>query len=189
MRTARLMTAAIATATLGVLVTTGAAQAQPSGGPGATASYQGKAIDLSEGWQGAQTCAVFAQDDIRCYSTAAAGEKASGYQRATDTVALDAADVGAAAVPACARGWLCLYQFEDGEGRRLIFQDEEWQNLEDYGFDNRTSSWRNNQGDSDTGRLAQYEDGSYSGWNIKLDAKGYASQLGDRDNKASSVRG
>ncbi|NUP20088.1 MAG: peptidase inhibitor family I36 protein [Streptomyces sp.] len=183
------MTAAIATATLGVLVSTGAAQAQPSAGHGTLAYYQGKTIDLSKGWQGAHTCAVFTADDIRCYSTAAAGEKATGYKRATDTVALNAAEVGAAAVPACARGWLCLYQFKDGEGKRLIFQDEEWNNLDDYGFDNRTSSWRNNQGSSDSGRLAQYKDGSNSGWNIKLDAKGYVSDLGSKDNKASSVHG
>jgi hypothetical protein len=188
MHTARWRTAAIATAALGVLVTTGAAQAQPSSGHGALASYQGKTIDLSEGWQGAHTCAVFTQDDIRCYSTATAGEKASGYQRATDTMALDA-EVGAAAVPACARDWLCLYQYKNGEGKRLIFQDEEWQNLDDYGFDNKPSSWRNNQGDTDKGGLARYADGSTSGWNIKLDANGYVGDLGTKDNQASSVHG
>lgn len=189
MRTARLMTTAIATATLGVLVSTGTAQAQPSAGQGVLASYQGKTIDLSKGWQGAHTCAVFTQDDIRCYSSAAAGERASGYNRAADTVALDAAEAGAAAVPACARDWLCLYQYKKGEGKRLIFKDEHWQNLDDYGFDNKTSSWRNRQGDGDTGRLAQHENGSTSGWNIKLSAKGYVSDLGSKDNQASSVHG
>jgi hypothetical protein len=183
------MTAAIATATLGVLVTTGAAQAQPSGGHGALASFQGKTIDLSEGWQGAHTCAVFTADDIRCYSTAAAGEKATGYKRATDTVKLKAAEVGAAAVPACARDWLCLYEKKGGEGRRLIFKNERWQNLDDYGFDNKTSSWRNRQGVVDWGRLAKNKNGDTSGWNIKLSANGYASQLGSKDNQASSVKG
>ncbi|WP_128092337.1 peptidase inhibitor family I36 protein [Streptomyces resistomycificus] len=161
MRSARLMTAAIATATLGVLVSTGAAQAQPSAGHGLLASYQGKTIDLSKDWQGAHTCAVFTQDDIRCYSSAAAGEN----------------------------DWLCLYQYKKGEGKRLIFKDEHWQNLDDYGFDNKTSSWRNRQGSGDTGKLAQYENGSSSGWNIKLSAKGYVSDMGSKDNQASSVHG
>ncbi|MER5212300.1 peptidase inhibitor family I36 protein [Streptomyces sp. NPDC002838] len=187
MRTARWMTTAIATATLGLVVTTGAAQAQPSGGHGALASYQGKTIDLSKGWQGAHTCAVFAQDDIRCYSTAAAGEKASGYKRATDTVALNTAEVGAAAVPACARGWVCLYEHNDGGGKRLIFQDGDWQNLDDYSFDNKTSSWRNNQYAADDGDLAEDEDGG--GWTLELDVRGYASSMGGKNDEASSVRG
>lgn len=187
MRTARWMTAAVATATMGVLVTAGIAQAEPSGSHGALASYGGKTIDLSKGWQGAHTCAVFSADDVRCYSTAAAGEKAVGYKRATDTVALNAAEAGIAAVPACASGWLCLYADNSGGGKRLIFQDGSWQDLGDYSFNDRTSSWRNNQYAADDGDLA--EDNGGGGWTLELDVKGYASSMGSKNDEASSVRG
>jgi hypothetical protein len=181
------MTTAIATATLGVLVSTGTAQAQPSGAHGALASYQGKTIDLSKDWQGAHTCAVFTQDDIRCYSTAAAAEKATGYKRSADTVALEAAEAGIAAVPSCARGWVCLYEDSKGGGDRLIFQDGGWQNLGDYGFNDKTSSWRNNQYSFDDGDLAEHNGGR--GWNLQLDVGGYASSMGSKNDEASSVRG
>lgn len=187
MRTARWMTAAMATATLGILVTTGTAQAQPSAGHGALAYYQGKTIDLSKDWQGAHTCAVFTQDDIRCYSTSAAADRATGYKRATDTLALKASEVGAAATPSCARGWVCLYEDSNGGGDRLIFQDGGWQDLDDYGFNDKTSSWRNNQYSFDDGDLAEHDDGR--GWNVHLDVGAYASSMGTKNDEASSVRG
>ncbi|MGI5347852.1 peptidase inhibitor family I36 protein [Streptomyces sp. CA-250714] len=167
------------------------AQAASADSHGALASYKGKKIDLSEGWQGAQACAVFSPDDIRCYSTHEAAEKATGYNRATDPLARKAAngsDVNVTASLPCANDWLCLYQFEDGEGRRLLFSDNYWMNLDQYDFDNRTSSWRNNQGDHDWAYLARYKDGG--GWNLTLHPESQSSAMGnDYDNKASSVQG
>lgn len=182
-RTATVLAASVVL--LGVWVTPGIAGVEPQVEQGALASFEGGTIDMSEGWQGAQTCAVFATDDVRCYGSAEAADRATGYDRATDPLAAKATARELAALPACADDWLCLYQYKDGDGRRLIFQDEKWQNLEEYGFNNMTSSWRNNQ--DDAGYLAGGTWGA--GWVLVRDGKSYASEMGSYDNDATSVRG
>ncbi|GAA3165744.1 MULTISPECIES: peptidase inhibitor family I36 protein [Streptomyces] len=162
------------------------AQAESGSAHGALAAYQGRTIDLAKGWQGAEACAVFAADDIRCYATTAAADKATGYRASTDPLRQNAR-AGAASIPACANGWVCLYQYSHGGGRRMIFNDDYWDDLDNYGFDNRTSSWRNNQKKGDRAWLAQYRGGK--GTQINLSAPGYAATLGSFDNKASSVQG
>lgn len=157
----------------------GTAQADPTADRGTRATFDGRGIDLSGGWQGARACAVFAADDVRCYDTTEAADRASGYDRAADPLA--------ARAPACASGWVCLYQYENGGGRRLIFNDEYWDNLGNYGFDNKTSSWRNNQSRGDNASLARNANGS--GTRVTLSAPGYASSLGAFDNRASAVHG
>lgn len=129
---------------------------------------------------------MFAADDVRCYDTTEAADRATGYNRATDPLAARADERGARALPACANDWVCLYQFTEGGGKRLIFSDEYWHNLDNYGFDNRTSSWRNNQS-RDSASLARYTDGT--GTQVSLSGKSYASSLGTFDNKASAVHG
>ncbi|AQU66913.1 peptidase inhibitor family I36 protein [Streptomyces niveus] len=165
----------------------GTAQAGPAADQGVRATFDGRGINLADGWQGARACAVFAEDDVRCYDTTEAADRASGYDRATDPLAARAEERGARAIPACANGWVCLYQYTDGGGRRLIFSDEYWDNLGNYGFDNKTSSWRNNQNRGDSASLAQFNDGG--GTRVSLTAPAYASSLGAFDNKASSVHG
>lgn len=104
--------------------------------PGVTATYHDRSINLRNGWSTARSCVVTAAA-TRCYASNAEADAAIG------------ATIGAtapqqrAAVPACASGWLCLYEHNDGGGRRLIFQSEGWQSLVPYGFDRQTSSWRN----------------------------------------------
>lgn len=177
------VTIGAALAFVGLTGTAGTAQAGPTAdqgqGQGVRATFEGRSIDLSGGWQGARACAVFTADDVRCYDTTEAADRASGYQRAADPLA--------ARAPACANGWVCLYQYANGEGRRLIFSDEYWDNLGNYGFDNKTSSWRNNQNSGDNASLAQNGDGS--GTRVTLSAPGYASSLGSFDNRASAVHG
>ncbi|HEU0088878.1 MAG TPA: peptidase inhibitor family I36 protein [Pseudonocardiaceae bacterium] len=47
----------------------------------------------------------------------------------------------------CPDGWLCLYEHpqfnRDADGRMLKFQDDYWQRLREWGFDEQTSSARN----------------------------------------------
>jgi len=151
------------------------------------ASYRDSTIDLASGWQGAQTCAVFSRTDVRCYATSGEADAALGYSRATDPLVTTgtAAAVAPSAVPACASGWLCLYADTNGGGRRLIFHDEYWQYLSNYGFDRQTSSWRNNQGSSDTGALSLYNRTTV----YTCGANTYASQMGSYDNQAYAVWG
>lgn len=173
------VTIGAALAFVGVAGTAGTAQAGSTADEGVRATFEGRSIDLPGGWQGAQACAVFAANDVRCYDTTDAADRASGYNRAVDPLA--------ARAPACASGWVCLYQYANGEGRRLIFSDEYWDNLGNYGFDNKTSSWRNNQNSGDNASLARNADGS--GTRVTLSAPGYASSLGSFDNRASAVHG
>ncbi|WP_405795529.1 peptidase inhibitor family I36 protein [Streptomyces sp. NBC_01506] len=165
----------------------GTAQAGPTADQGVRATFENRSIDLAGGWQGAEACAVFAQDDIRCYGTTEAADRASGYDRAADPLAARADERGARAIPACANGWVCLYEHTNGGGRRLIFNDEYWHNLDNHGFNDQTSSWRNNQSGGDSASLAQHTDAS--GTRVTLSANSYASSLGSFDNKASAVHG
>jgi hypothetical protein len=156
-----------------------AGAADRSGSSPVRASYRGSMIDLSAGWRGAQTCAVFSRVDVRCFATNGEADAVLGYSRASDPLA------AAAAVPACASGWLCLYAEANGGGRRLIFHDEYWQYLSDYGFDAQTSSWRNNQGSSDAGALSMYNRSTV----YTCGANAYTPLLGVYDNQAYAVWG
>ncbi|MFG3496729.1 peptidase inhibitor family I36 protein [Streptomyces sp. NPDC047886] len=156
-----------------------------AGRPGAIASFEGRSIDLAlDGWQGAQTCVVDAPERIRCYGEAAEADAALGYTRTADPLVRRAA-FSAAAVPACASGWLCLYEHTNGGGRRLIFNDEYWHNLYDYGFQNQTSSWRNTQSSGDSGGL-RMSDNQAQLW---IGAPGYVSNIGIYNDRAYMVHG
>ncbi|MEV4283857.1 peptidase inhibitor family I36 protein, partial [Actinoplanes xinjiangensis] len=88
--------------------------------------------------------------------------------------------VKAAAVPACASGWLCIFEHINGGGKRLIFKDEYEQELSTYGFDYKLSSWRNNQGSSDSGAMYKWATNSFTTKvNGSLSPGGYASNVGD----------
>ncbi|MFG2226842.1 peptidase inhibitor family I36 protein [Streptomyces sp. NPDC048644] len=185
----KILTAVAGAALAGGIAVTGiaqTAQATPAASHGVLASYQGRTIDLSKGWQGAKACAVFAADDVRCYPTAAAADKASGYKVSTDALRRGA-KADTTAIPACANGWVCLFKNKNGGGRRLIFNEGHWDNLDNYGFDNATSSWRNNQKKGDLAGLSQFAGGK--GKVIHLSAPGYAAGLGSFDNRASAVAG
>src|SRR6266540_4029584 len=126
------------TAVGALAVITGNAQAKPPAEPsgGRAASFHGGSIDLTNGWGEAQSCVVFGPSDTRCYATHAEADTVLGYSRATDPLANDAARQGLdpAAIPACASGWLCLFEHTNGGGRRLIFNDEYFHWLDDWGF-------------------------------------------------------
>jgi|GEM_PF-2489100 len=49
-----------------------------------------------------------------------------------------------AAYSDCPNGWVCIWEHAYYEGQMLQFQDRGyWQNLSAYGFNDKTSSWRN----------------------------------------------
>lgn len=186
MRTRKALLAILTAATIGAAL--GLAPAAQAADPIGTASFQGRKIDLADGWQGAQTCAVHSKTETVCYATHAEADEATGYRRATDAeyqkqARTAGADAAILAVPACASGWLCLYEHINGGGRRLIFSDEYWMYLDEYGFDRQTSSWRNNQGSGDQGHLSLY---NYSGV-FNLSANAYVSQMGSYNDQAYAV--
>ncbi|KAF4410126.1 peptidase inhibitor family I36 protein [Streptomyces lycii] len=181
--------AAVTLLTTGSAVSTAHA-AEPAAGTaaaGAVATYHGERIDLARGWGGAHTCAVFSRSDIRCYDTAAAADRATGYERRSDPL-YRGGEHSAAALPACANGWVCLWEHTNGNGRRLIFNDDYWHDLNQFNFNDKTSSWRNNQSRSDAGHLARDEGGR--GGHITLSGGGsYSANLGAYNDWASSVAG
>ncbi|MEU4562023.1 peptidase inhibitor family I36 protein [Actinoplanes sp. NPDC023936] len=174
----------LATAAAGILMMpAGAALASPSAPPApaagagtALAEFQGRTIDLAKGWEGAKSCTVNGPADIECFATTAEADKKAGYNRKTDTLAVQAEAKGLAAaadLPSCAERYLCLYEHDKGGGRRLQFANEYWQNLDDYGFANTMSSWRNNSS-NDQGSV--FDNGGKGQLNIS--GKTYSSNIG-----------
>jgi hypothetical protein len=164
------------------------AAAQPADGSRAVpvrAVLGSRTFDMAKGWGSAQACVVLSRARVQCYSSRAEADAASGYAVAVDPAVVKAAEAGLAAVPSCPSGWLCLYQDVNGGGRRLQFRDEYWNYLSDYGFARQTSSWRNNQGSSDTGYLSLYNYGS----TYLLRANSYASSMGVYNDQAYAAWG
>lgn len=108
-----------------------------------TASFEGRHIDLSEDWEEAKACLVWRQGGVmECFRSVEAldalEDRLAGRREAL-----------APTVPStfAASAWSCssslrLYEHNWYDGRRLSFWDRGfWQNLGDYGFDNRTSSY------------------------------------------------
>jgi len=166
-----------------VLVVAGASAAEAAGakaGPG-RAAFGTVQLDLADGWGTARSCVVFSRTNVRCYPSNAAADAALGYKAAADPLVNGLV----AAAPSCASGWLCLYEYADGGGRRLQFRDEYWNYLSAYSFDRQTSSWRNNQGSSDAGYLSLYNRTT----TYPCGANSYALTMGTYDNQAYAVWG
>ncbi len=146
------------------------------------ALYNGQPLRLKDGWGKAQSCVVYSKDVVECFDS---------NEEADESIGADSDDKmnsSSSGCPDCASGWLCLYQFTNGGGRRLIFRDESWQSLAPYDFKNRTSSWHNNQGNSDKGGLRFYLGGGKNE-NLTLSPKSCSNSMGSYDNRADEVHG
>jgi hypothetical protein len=99
-------------------------------GNGIIATYKGKSIDLSQGWQGAQACAQFAIDDVRCYDTAAEANLATQPTGKMSTLGR----------PDCPSTWVCIWEHADFAGRRLQWSEPGAKKLANWNFENQTSS-------------------------------------------------
>lgn len=163
--------AALAVAlTVGLAATAGAEAGEPDV---ALAWYDGKTIDISDGFDGA--CAVHDHETVHCFDTV--GE----LERHISDDSADTLDVGTQS--ACS-DWLVLYSGTSFTGDAIAFSSSDtWFDLRDYGFDQRTSSLDNRS--SCYGVLNDTPWGSgNSRWH--LPETGY-STLGSWDNKARSV--
>ena len=171
------MVLSLVLATAAVLVNETSASAA---GP-VRASFGSATFDLSRGWGTATSCVVFSRTSVRCYATYGEADAALGYSAAADPLVSGAV----LAAPSCASGWLCLYEDINGGGRRLQFRDEYWNYLSDYAFAGEASSWRNNQGSSDTGYLSLYNLSSV----YLCAANSYALSMGVYNDQAYAVWG
>ncbi len=149
---------------------------------GAVAAYEGKTIRMTQDWSGAQTCVVHSRARVQCYATAEQADRALGYSRATDPLVQSTSTrslAAASAIPACANGWVCLWEHDQGGGRRLIFRDDIYQDLDTYNFADTVSSWRNNQTSSDWAFMKDDDPGGPDNeFPISLSGKSYSSNVG-----------
>ncbi len=107
-----------------------------------------------------------------------------------DTLAFDNGavllNVGPTALSDCPSNWVCLWQDSQYSGRMLQFQQCcQWQNLADYGFANKMSSWANKR-DFD----ARWAFGPNGGGTVRcMDSHSSVSYVGNPDNdQAESIR-
>jgi hypothetical protein len=155
---------------------------EAAAGDGALALYEGRLIDLSDGWDGATACAVLSELDVRCYDSEA--------EMRDELTALARRDLGDDMLLSSSCGgsssFTTLYDDVNFGGASLSFASTSgWVNLSSYGFDNRMESWVN-----DRDCNATVADGTLGGGaQLTLAANGSSSNVGtDWKNKASSIR-
>jgi hypothetical protein len=116
------------------------------GAAGATAVFEGRLIDLSADWEGAQVCLVAAGvlDTAECYATEAeAAERFTALGLDADSAAaIDGGGPMALAGSYCS-SYLKLYDGTWYSGQSLWLSGRwSWYNLSVYGFDQKTSSFQ-----------------------------------------------
>jgi hypothetical protein len=111
------------------------------------ATFEGGQIDLGGDWGEAQACLVWRQGGVlECFRTAEAldarAQELEPQRAATAPPPSDSTEIpGTYAAYSCVSS-LRLFDYNWYGGRQLSFWDRGyWQNLGDYGFDNRTSSY------------------------------------------------
>ncbi|MEU6919217.1 peptidase inhibitor family I36 protein [Streptomyces olindensis] len=96
--------------------------------------------------------------------------------------------VGTLGTANCSYTWTCLYEHDDYDGRRLTWQDCAFNNLADYDFNDKASSWHNNQ---TRGTVTRVYNWTSSGWSQiwSSTAPSRSSYVGNADNdKADGIR-
>lgn len=122
-----------------------------AGGAGNTqpglASFEGRQIDLASSWEEATACIVWQPTDIQCF---ASERELEGYVAgvedtlSTETSSLDSSTAFAVAAASSSCGsYLRLYDYTSYGGNSLWLATRyTWLNLANYGFNQRTSSFR-----------------------------------------------
>ncbi|GAA2708998.1 peptidase inhibitor family I36 protein [Micromonospora olivasterospora] len=156
------------------------------------ASFQGRTIDLSKSWEGAQACAVLSRTEVRCYASREE-EKADLASRATSIGVSrgTAGPIGTLDWNGCDEGWVCIYEHQNFGGRKLSFNDEFWHDLATWAFVDMTTSFTNNQGGglfgcsgSDSGIL-----GDGAGDNLTMTDCTASANLGTYNDRTEDIHG
>jgi hypothetical protein len=148
-----------------------------------TATYDGRQINLADGWQGAQACAVLTAADVRCYDSPADMKDALGTSAKQSPVGLDSL------ATACGGSGLFVTLYRDtglsGQSLSFATTSNAWTNLAAYGFDNDMESWSNT-----TNCAATVADGTGGGGDqLSLAAHSSSSTVGTTwKNRASSIK-
>lgn len=153
-----------------------------------TAASRERTVRLGRSLEGARACSVTSESPIRCFASAEEMAAATG-SRAGERPQARAGRTGeqVSAASDCNGTpyyWLYLYEHPNYGGRIVQFNDVNlWQNLGDYGFDNRTSAWWN-----DTDCFAYLADGAWGGGGLLyMPSLAWQSNMGWWDNRPSSL--
>ncbi|MER7048126.1 peptidase inhibitor family I36 protein [Streptomyces jumonjinensis] len=109
------------------------------------ASYQGRDINLADGWQGAQACTEVPDGKVYCYATVEEANrqlaKIAPAAAAADRAAKSAQKgIGPTASSDCVYGWVCLWEHSNYTGRRLQWSAAGTKKLGDWDFRDKASS-------------------------------------------------
>lgn len=143
---------------------------------------------LSRSSEGSRACSVTSASAIRCFDSAEEMAAATGSragQRPQPRAGRTGEQVSTASdCNGTPYYWLYLYEHPNYGGRIVQFNDVNlWQNLGDYGFDNRVSAWWN-----DTDCSAYLADGAWgSGDLLYMPSLAWQSSIGWWDNRPSSL--
>ena len=160
-----------------------APSAHAAPGPGVRATYNGRTINLADGWQGAHACGVFGPDNVRCFDTRAElHDTVVAAARAGTTPAVN----GAGTLSSCGGSSteVQLFSGTNWSGDQLIFVSTSgFFDLADYGFDNDMESWASSKTCN-----AFVADGTGGGGSVlTLGAESYSLNAGSWKNRASSI--
>jgi hypothetical protein len=136
-KTARFAVAGLAALGLMTAAPSAAGAAEDAMGSGTLATYNGRTIQLSDGWDGATVCAQVAVDDVRCFDDDAAYRAAMNLPAAADRA------FGTASVYDCPAQWMCLWDNRAYAGRRLQWTVPGVFDLGRWDFRNRANSVAN----------------------------------------------
>lgn len=166
-----------------IAVATGAFNAPPAhADEGSMATYDGRQIDLSSDWEGAQACAILVTGNY-CFDSQEELEAELGGE---DSLAASSVDSESLLTYCNGNGslWLVLYENTSFGGRSLSFRDQGiWQNMSTYSFDNQMSSWDNNTGCTAYAAV----DANGGGTWLTMTASSSATSVGTFDNLTSSI--
>ncbi|MBQ1022814.1 peptidase inhibitor family I36 protein [Micromonospora sp. C95] len=191
MRTRTRLLASTAVAILVVTALANPASASPSLRDPSLASFQGRTIDLSKSWQGAQVCAVLSRSEVRCYATNEQATADLAPRISSTGTTRSAGPIGTFAWNGCDNSWICIWEHASFQGRKLQFNDEYWHDLDEWGFKDQTSSWTNNQGGSWTGCSGSDNGtlGDGAGDNRNMGACTASANLGSYNDRAEHIHG
>ena len=173
------------TALAGILAipVVGAPAAGGAPSPGVRATYDGRTVNLAQGWHGAHACGVFSPDDVRCFDTRAQLQDAVAIAARTGTAgeaksAVTASDCGGSSTE------VQLFSGTNWSGNQLVFVSTSgFYNLADYGFDNDMESWAS----SKTCNSFVADSTNGGGSILTLGAQSYSLNAGSWKNRASSI--
>ncbi len=153
-RLVRVGSALLVVAALIAVSAVSASAASSKRGPAAVAMFEGRAIDLASGWQGAQSCLVWPEvlTTVECFSSEAGlktrvvqlgGTLPGQSARSASSMPFTSSGGGATTASASCSSFVRLYDGVFYTGASLWLSSRStWLNLSSLGFDQRTSSFK-----------------------------------------------